>query len=55
MGICSNYRRALSFTEVIEMPIDYILTLRYLIYKNNQKEKDKKAAEALEDELEELM
>ena len=54
MGICSNYRR-LSFTEVMEMPIGFIMTFRYLIYKDQKNNKDKKAAEALEDELEDIM
>lgn len=54
MGICSYYRGRLSFNEILNMPIDYIHTLEYLIWKHRNDNKDLKAAEAMEDELEEL-
>ena len=51
MGICTYYRGRLSFTELMNMPIDYIHTLEYLIYKHKDDDKGLKEAEALEDSL----
>jgi hypothetical protein len=45
----------MSFTEVIEMPIDYIMTFRYLIFTQQKEKQDENAAKALEDELEDIM
>lgn len=37
------------------MPIDYIHTLEYLIYKHKDDQKEQKEAEALEDSLEQII
>ena len=55
MAICSYYRGRLSFTELINMPIDYIRTLEYLIYKHKDDQKEQKEAEALEDSIEQMV
>lgn len=54
MGICTYYRGRLSFNEVVNMPIDYIHSLEYLIYKNRDRDKSLKEAEALEDNFEQI-
>ena len=55
MGICTYYKGRLSFNELINMPIEYIHSLEYLIYKHKDDHKDLKEAEALEDQLEESL
>ena len=52
MGLCFNYRGRLTFTELMEMPIDQIQTLQYLAFKHKDDQKDLKEAEALEDVIE---
>lgn len=56
MSIATYYRGRISFKELIEMPMDYIHTLRYLIdrHRNDENEKKLKEAEALEDNLEQI-
>ena len=55
MAISTYYRGRLSFNEVLDMPIDRIQTLNYLIYKNKDDQKELKAAEAMEDNLEQII
>ena len=54
MSISTYYRGRLSFNDVLSMPIDYIHTLEYLIYKHKDDQKELKEAEALEDNLEQI-
>ena len=51
MSISTYYRGRLSINEIMEMPIDYIHTLEYLIYKHKDDQKELREAEALEDEI----
>lgn len=55
MSISTYYKGRLTFKELIEMPIDYIHGLYYMTYKNRDKDKSIKEAEALEDQIEEIM
>ena len=55
MSICTYYRGRLSFTELMNMPMEYIHTFEYLIYQHRNDHKDMKEAEALEDTFEEIM
>ena len=55
MSISTYYRGRLSFNELINMPIDYIHTFEYLIYKHKDDQKQQREAEALEDELQNIM
>ena len=41
--------------EVLNLPIEYIHSLEYLIYKHKDDQKELKEAEALEDSLEEIV
>ena len=52
MGLCTNYKGRLSFTELLNMPIDMIQTLQYLAFKHKDDQKELKEAEALEDVIE---
>lgn len=56
MAIATYYRGRITFKELIEMPMDYIHTFRYLIdrHRNDEKELKEKEAEALEDNLEQI-
>lgn len=57
MSISTYYRGRLSFNEVINMPIEYIHSLNYIMYKHkdDKDHKQLKEAEALEDNIEEIM
>ena len=52
MGLCTFYKGRLTFTELMNMPIDHIQTLQYLAFKHKDDHKDLKEAEALEDMIE---
>lgn len=52
MALCTNYRGRLTFTELMNMPIDHIQTLQYLAFKHKDDHKELKEAEALEDVIE---
>ena len=54
MSISTYYRGRLSYTELLNMPIDQIHTLEYLIYIHRNDHKDLKEAEALEDSIGEI-
>ena len=54
MSISTYYRGRLSFNEVMNMPIDYIHALNYIMYKHRDDHKDLKEAEALEDKIDEI-
>ena len=51
MSICTYYRGRLSFTEVLNMPIEYIHAFEYMIHTNQIRERELKEAEALEDSI----
>ena len=55
MSICTYYRGRLSFSEIMNMPIDYIHSFEYLMYKHKDDQKQQKEAEALEDQIEQIM
>ena len=55
MSISTYYRGRLSFNEVINMPIGYIQTFNYLMYKHKDDHKQLKEAEAMEDKFEEII
>ena len=55
MAISSYYRGRLSFNEVLNMPVDQIQTLNYLMYKHRDDHKELKEAEAMEDNLEQTI
>ena len=54
MTIATYYRGRITFKELMDMPMDYIHTLRYLIDRHKKEEKALKEAEALEDNLEQI-
>lgn len=45
----------MTFSELLNMPIDVIHTLNYIIFTHRNDHKDLKEAEAVEDMLEETM
>ena len=55
MSISTYYRGRLSFNELINMPVDYIHTIEYIIFKHKDDQKELKEAEALEDNMEQIM
>ena len=54
MSLCTNYRGRLTFTELINMPIDRIQTLQYLAFIHRDDQKELREAEALEDSIDEI-
>ena len=52
MGLLTNYRGRLTFTELINMSIGDIQTLNYLAFKHRDDQKELKEAETLEDAIE---
>ena len=54
MSIATYYRGRISFKELLEMPMDQIHTLRYLIDRHKYDDQKLKEAEALEDNLEQI-
>ena len=52
MRLLTNYRGRLTFTELINMPMDYIQSLQYLAYKHRDDQKELREAETLEDAIE---
>jgi hypothetical protein len=52
MGLLTNYRGRLTFTELFNMPIGQIQTLQYLAWKHRDDQKELREAETLEDVIE---